>query len=128
MLAVKTCKITSKSQTCWITHSYKGEITDGGDGSFKMSMGLGKDLTGSCYRLHHKMDEHGNKHRRARHLDSPYCWWLGPLHLQVIVLFLRLEVCKNYGDGVSGISKYGPRTVRTIVIFTREIGTRNDAT
>lgn len=64
----------------------------------------------------------------ARHLDSPYCWRLGPLHLQVIVLFLRLEVCKNDGDGVSGISKYGPRTVRTIVIFTREIGTRNDAT
>lgn len=76
----------------------------------------------------HKTDEHGNAHRWARHLDSPYCWRLGPLHLQVIVLFLRLEVCKNDGDGVSGISKYGPRTVRTIVIFTREIGTRNDAT
>lgn len=59
---------------------------------------------------------------------SPYCRRLGPLHFQVVVLFLRLEVCKNDGDGVSGISKYGPRTVRTIVIFTREIGTRNDAT
>lgn len=60
--------------------------------------------------------------------DSPYCRRFRPLHFQVVVFFLRLEVCKNDGDGVSGISKYGPRTVRTIVIFTREIGTRNDAT
>lgn len=67
-------------------------------------------------------------HRVNRTCDSPYRWWLRPLHLQVVIFFLRLEVCKNDGDGVSGISKYGPRTVRTIVIFTREIGTRNDAT
>ena len=61
--------------------------------------------------------------RLKKKKNSPNCRRLRPFHLQEIVLFLRLEVCKNDGNGVSRISKYGPRTVRIIVIFTREIGT-----
>lgn len=66
--------------------------------------------------------------KRKKKKNSPNGWRLWPFHLQVVVLFLCLEVCKNDGNGVSGISKNGPRTVRIIVIFTREIGTWYDAT
>lgn len=60
--------------------------------------------------------------------DSPNGWWLRSLHFQVVVLLLRLEVCKDDRDGVSRFGQKDPSTVGLVTIVAGVTGTGHHPT
>lgn len=70
----------------------------------------------------------GSIKKKHPHGDSPNSWRLRSLHLQVVVLLLRLEVCKDDRDGVSRFGQQDPSTVGLVTIVAGVTGTGHHPT